>query len=98
MRAIFAYVDTLKRAGADTAVLAKVRETQLRGRETALRQNAYWLSQIAFHDQTGEDPAAVLSNRALVERLSGVSIGEAARRWLDTANYIRVSLYPEKKE
>ncbi len=96
VRAIFAYVDTLKRAGADTAVLAKVRETQLRGRETALRQNAYWLSQIAFHDQTGEDPAAVLSNRALVERLSGVSIGEAARRWLDTANYIRVSLYPEK--
>lgn len=96
-RVIFAYVDTLKRVGADTAVIAKVRETQLRGRETAMRQNNYWLSQIVFHDQTGEDPAAVLSIRPMVDKLTGAAIGEAARTWLDTSNYVRVTLYPEKR-
>lgn len=96
-RAIFAYVDTLKRVGADTSVLTKVRETQLRGRETALRQNQYWLSQISFLDQRGEDASQALSIEPMVDRLTGSAIADAARRWLDTDNYVRVTLYPEAK-
>jgi zinc protease len=98
VRAIFAYVDTLKRVGADTAAISKVRETQLRGRETALRQNGYWLSQIAFHDQTGEDPAAVLSIEPMVSQLTSAAIGDAARRWLNMSRYVRVTLLPEKRQ
>jgi zinc protease len=95
-RVIFAYLDTVRASGADTSAVSKVRESHLRSRETSLRQNGYWLSQIAFHDQTGEDPLAILTIRPMVDRLSSRSMGEAARRWLLPRRYVKVTLLPER--
>ena len=56
VRTVFAAIDTIRTAGPAERDLQKVIEAEARSRETALRQNGYWLGQIAYVAQTG-DPA-----------------------------------------
>jgi len=97
-REVFAQIDTLKTLGPQEKDLAKVREAQARALEVNLKQNGYWLSQLAFYDQNGEDPHHILSARTLTDRLSAEAVRDAARRYLDGKNYVRVTLYPEERE
>jgi zinc protease len=94
VRATLAQIDSVRTAGPTDQELAKVREAEIRNRETALRQNRYWLGQLAFFDQTGEDPAALLDPRGDADLFTASAIREAARRYLDPANYVRVTLLP----
>ena len=94
---VFAQIDTLKALGPSEKDLAKVKETQIRTLETSLKQNGYWLSQLAFCDQNGEDPHHILSVRAQIDRLNAETVRDAARRYLNEKNYVRVTLYPEEK-
>jgi len=84
--------------GVSDSVLAKVKEIHLRERETAMRQNGFWAGQILARDQTGEPLAAVLDYPKLVASLTSADIRDAARRYLDPKNYVRVTLYPEDKK
>jgi zinc protease len=95
-QAVLAEIDTLRQRGPREQDLAKVRETELRERETALRQNRYWLNQIAFHDQYGEDPAAIADPRGDADLLTVEALREVARRYLDPGHYVRVTLLPER--
>jgi zinc protease len=95
--ATLAQIDSVRVSGPTATELAKVREAEIRNRETALRQNRYWLGQLAFHDQTGEDPMALLDARGDAEYFTADAIRDAARRYLDPANYVRVTLLPESK-
>ncbi len=60
VRAIFTEIDSLKAKGPRSADLAKVKETFIRGRETALRENGWWLSQLMLAAREGDraGPAA----------------------------------------
>ena len=94
--AAFAQVDSLKRTGPTAEELAKVKEQQRRARETDLRDNAYWLSALMAADRYGIDPREILSYGQLIDGLDVGAIGDAARRYLRTDNYVRVSLFPEE--
>jgi zinc protease len=94
-QAVFAQIDSLKARGPSPADLAKVKEIQLRGRETSLEQNGFWLSQLAAYDQIGEDPRGILTSDQLVRQLTAEQVRDAARRYLNTQNYVRVTLHPE---
>jgi len=94
-RAVFAQIDSLKANGASAADVAKVKEAQLRSRETSLKQNGYWLAQLAAYDQAGEDPNAILTYESLVNALTPAAVRDAARKYLNEKNYVRVTLYPE---
>jgi zinc protease len=95
-RAVFAQIDSVKAVGASADDLTKVKEMQLRGWETNLKQNGFWLSQLSAYDQAGEDPRAILDYRATIGRLTAERIRDAARRYLNTGNYVRVTLLPEQ--
>ena len=97
VRATLAQIDSVRATGPTDQELAKVGEAEIRNRETALRQNRYWLGQLAFFDQTGEDPAALLDPRGDADLFTASAIREAARRYLDPANYVRVTLLPESE-
>jgi zinc protease len=45
----------------------------------------------------GTDPAALLTHEERVNALSAAEVQDAARRYLNTENYVQVVLYPEKK-
>jgi len=96
-QAVFAQIDSLKANGASAADVAKVKEAQIRSRQTSLKQNGYWLSQLAAYDQNGEDPAGILTYESLVAKLTPAAVRDAARKYLNEENYVRVTLYPEAR-
>ena len=63
VRTVFAAIDTIRTAGPADRDVLKVVEAQARSRETALRQNGYWISQIAALAQTGDPPEVVVDPR-----------------------------------
>lgn len=92
--AVMAQVADLKKQPADEKYLVKIKETQRRERETSLKQNGYWVSLLKFYYSNGFDVTEVNSFNKLVENLDGTDLQKAARRYLDTRNYVQVILYP----
>ena len=95
---VFEEIEGLKTRDSLDADVAKVRESQRRSLETNLKQNNYWLWQLVAADRLGIDPGEALVYDALIERLDAEMIREAARLYLPTQNYVRVSLLPEKDD
>ena len=95
-KAALAVLDSVKASGATAKELEKVKETDLRERETNLRQNSYWLSALYAYDYNGWDMKDILGYETMVKALTSDTIRDAARRYLDTANYARFTLLPEK--
>jgi len=96
-KATLAVIDSLKASGATSKELAKVKETDLRERETNLRQNGYWLSALYSYDRNGWDPRNITKYESMVGALTSNAIRDAARKYLDTGNYARFTLVPEAR-
>jgi zinc protease len=94
--AVFAEIDSLKASGPSAADLGKVKEMYLRQHETDLKQNGWWVGQLAAYAQHGEDPKLLLGYPARVRALTPETVRDAARRWLDRGRYVKVSLLPER--
>jgi zinc protease len=93
--AAFAVIDSVKRTGPTDDELAKIREQFIRGHETGLRENAAWIGWMSDHDEDGRDQHATVQYPSLVQRLSAAQLRDAARRYLDLAQYARFTLLPE---
>ena len=96
-RVVFREIEKLQTDLIDAGTLATIRETQRRSWETSQTQNAFWLSQIAFTAQAGEDLDSVPEYVRMIDALTPEEIRVAARRYLRRDNYVRVSLLPEQK-
>ncbi len=88
-------IDSVKKFGTTPEYLTKVKEAALRARETALKQNGYWLSQISIFDQSGWPLTDIPSGEKLILALTAQDLQRAAMKYLRNDNYVRVSLYPE---
>jgi zinc protease len=88
-------IDSVKKFGTTPEYLNKVKEAALRSRETAIKQNGYWLGQIATFDQSGWPLAEIPDGDKLISALTVDDLKRAANKYLRTDNYVRVSLYPE---
>jgi zinc protease len=93
--AALAQIDSVKKFGTTTEYLNKVKEAAFRARETALKQNGYWLSQISTFDQSGWPLAEIPNGEKLISSLTVKDLQRAATMYLRSDNYVRVSLYPE---
>jgi zinc protease len=93
--AALAQIDSVKRFPATPEYLNKVKEAALRARETALKQNSYWVSQISTFDQNGWPLEEISNGDKLISSLTAEDLQRAAQKYLRTDNYVRVSLYPE---
>jgi zinc protease len=92
--ALFEEIGRIKEEGPREQDLVRVRETQRRERETNLRQNGYWVGQLQAYDREGLDFADMLRAEDRIASLDAQMIQEAARAWLRTDRYVRVSLFP----
>ena len=93
--AALAQIDSVKRFGTTPEYLTKVKEAALRSRETAMKQNGYWLAQISTFDQSRWPLAEIPNGDKLISSLTSDDLRNAAIKYLRTTNYVRVSLYPE---
>lgn len=93
--AAISQIDSVKKFGTTNEYLTKVKEAALRGRETALKRNDYWLSQISTFDQSGWPLAEIPHGDKLINSLTVQDLQRAAAKYLRRDHYVRVSLYPE---
>ena len=92
---VFAQIDSLKNMGTTDKYLKKVRETQKRTRETNLKKNRFWLNTLRSVTYYGSDPKDIMTYDDLVEKLTLDDIRQAARKYFDETNFVKVVLLPE---
>jgi len=79
--------------------MGRIREALTREFERSSQENGYLLNQIARRYEDGEsaDIAAVVNQPALIAALTADAIQRAGQAYLDTRNYVKVTLMPEGK-
>src|SRR5206468_12340256 len=82
--AALAQIDSVKKFGTTPEYLTKVKEAALRSRETALKQNGYWLAQISTFDQSGWSLAEIPNGEKLISSLTVQDLQRAAIKYLRT--------------
>jgi len=97
VKSVFKEIDLLKTKGPSDKQVADVKETLLRDLETNSKQNGFLLLNIYSRYQQSEDLATLFGLADYYNKLTAATIQEAARTYLDTNNYVRVTLFPETK-
>jgi zinc protease len=97
LKRIFQEIDLLKTKGPTEKQVNDQKEALLREFETSSKQNNYWLNQLSARYQVGEDPADILATPDQYKKLDAAMIHEAAQKYLNMENFVRVTLLPEKK-
>jgi len=93
--AVLAEVQRLQREGPSADDVQKVKETQKRDIETAMRQNGYWLNSLQTLHLYGWDPVRISKRLERAESLTVENIHDALKKYFPTDRYTVVSLVPE---
>ena len=97
IKRVFEDIDALKTGPLTMRDISDTQRALQREFETNSKLNGYWLNQIALRYEYGEDPATVLQLPTLYAALTPEAIQDAARTYLNTNDYVQVTLFPEKK-
>ncbi|MBI1765088.1 MAG: insulinase family protein [Acidobacteria bacterium] len=97
IKRVFQEIEQLKAKGPTEKQLTDEKEALLREFETSIKQNNYLLSQLMARYQAGDDPAALWNMPEHYKKLDAATIQQAAKQYLNTSNYVKVTMFPEKK-
>ncbi|HJS24660.1 MAG TPA: insulinase family protein [Pyrinomonadaceae bacterium] len=97
IKRVFEEIEKFKKDGPTEKQLNDEKEALIREFETSSKQNGYLLTQIQARYYNGEDPAGVWLVPEFYKKLDAATVQEAAKLYLDTKNFIKVTLFPEKK-
>jgi predicted Zn-dependent peptidase len=77
----------------------RIRDALTRDFEQDSQDNGYLLNEIArrYEEGDAEHVAAAVDRRARIAALTGDAIQDAARTYLDTSNYVKVTMMPQGK-
>jgi zinc protease len=95
VKSVFKDIEALKATAPSEEEVGDAREGLMRQHESATAQNNRLVAELVDRIQSGEDIGEFFARPAAFQRLTAASIQAAARRYLDTSNYIRVTLLPE---
>jgi zinc protease len=96
VKVVLREVEALKANGPTEKQVSDVRETLVRDFETNVKQNTYLVNQIYLRYQVPDDLAEFFGLGEYSKTLNATMIWDAAKRYLDTGNYVKVTLFPEK--
>jgi zinc protease len=97
VKRVFEEIDKFKANGPTEKQMADEKEALLREFETSSKSNNFLLTQIAGKYQLGEDVAGIWDAPELYKKLDLATIQTAAKAYLNTSNFARVTLVPDKK-
>ncbi len=97
IKRVLAEIEQLRANGPTETQVSDVREALLREFETNSKQNGYVLNQIALRYQSGDDPAGLWDVPEYYKKIDKAMIQQAAKTYLNTNRYVKVTLFPEKK-
>lgn len=96
-KTVLQLIDSLQRKGPTAAEVDKVKEQILRTREVDTKTNEYWSGNLVARDRAGEDVGGLgPPYDAMVKALTAAQLQDAAKKYLNTANYAKFVLLPEK--
>ena len=98
LAAMLGQIDSLKTAGPAPATLEKVKETYKRERETAMKQNGFWVGALHFLLSNREDPRDLLRMDQRMAGMTVEAVRTAARTYLHPEAYLLGIMYPAKEE
>jgi zinc protease len=96
--AAFAEFEKMKQQGPTVEELNKVKLNWVTNQKIAIRTNEQWLSYLQDATLYHTDPADILTLEQRTNALTLDDIKQAANRYLNTANYVQVVLYPEQAQ
>jgi zinc protease len=97
IKRVFEEIEKFKTEGPTEKQLNDEKEALLREFETNSKQNGYLLNQISLRFYHGEDPAGVWMVPDFYRQLDAAAVKEAAKLYLNTQSFVKVTLFPEKK-
>jgi zinc protease len=97
VKRVFEEVEKYKANGPTEKELEDEKSAMIREFETSSKNNGFLLGQIAAKYLSGEDVAGVWAAPELYRNLDVATVQTAAKTYLNTSNYVRVTLLPEKK-
>ena len=96
VKTVLKEIEALKANGPTEKQVADVKETFLRDDETNMKQNSYLLGQIALRYEYNEDLTSLFNLADLYRKIDAATIRAAADKYLNPANMVKVTLFPEK--
>jgi zinc protease len=96
-KVVFKEIEDLKIKGVSEDEVENAREALYREYETGIKQNNWLLIQLYYRYRVGKDPGDLFIFEETLEHLSPEVIQEAARKYLNLENYVRLTLLPERE-
>jgi zinc protease len=90
-------MNKIKKEGPTEIDLNKVKETLIRERETQVKENSFWLSDLQNHYLSGNALLSLDEFKALVNSFTLKKIQAVANKYLNTDKYVEVYLTPKEK-
>ncbi len=99
VKRVFAEVEAFKASGPTDKQVADAIEGFVRDYETSITSNNYLLAQIAQKYENGEanEVHVLFDLPAWYRKLTAPALQAAARQYLNTNRYVKVTLFPEKR-
>lgn len=95
---VFDEIEKIKAQGPSDEEVGNIIEAEVRSFETSSQQNNWWLNQLAYRYQAGEDPGDLLIFQDSLDKLTKEAIQEAAKKYFNIENFVQVTLLPEKQK
>jgi zinc protease len=97
VEAAFRVIDQFKLFGPSPSQVADTRSALARDYETNSQRNEYLLNRILFKYEYGEDVKDVFDMRPYYDQVSVAALRDAARMYLNTNRYVKVTLVPDTR-
>jgi zinc protease len=97
VRTTFQLIEQFKRTGPSDGQVADTRAALSRDFETNSQRNDYLLNRLLFKYEYNEDVNDVFNMRPFYDQLTAPVLRDAARAYLDTNRYVKVTLLPETR-
>jgi zinc protease len=95
IQAAMEQVELLRTGGPTEKEVEATRAKLLRDYEASSKQNPYWLTQLSMRYLSGEPIDSLFELPELYKGITAKTIHEAAKRYLNPANLVKVTLFPE---
>jgi zinc protease len=91
-------IKKIRDSGATQVDVEKILAEERRVTEVQLKENGFWLSYLTGQLQNNENPKQILTYLESLKKITPESLKDAANKYLSGDNFVRLVLYPDKKE
>ncbi|MDH5467979.1 MAG: insulinase family protein, partial [Candidatus Aminicenantes bacterium] len=97
-KVVFREIEKLKKEGVIPDEVNDIKKAFYRQFETGIKTNGWLTAQLYYKYTNDEDPRGLFTYDKTLEQITAELLQKAAQSYLNTENYVKLILLPEKKE